>query len=78
MRFHCRFRTSPSHYRNSMPKIVIATCQRLGAHEDALKMVTDPVKYGLFPMDNAMDALLQSCALKEDIQGNLAVCVKLR
>ena len=63
------FRKSPSHYRNSMPKVVITTCQRLGVHEEALEMIMDPVKYGLFPMRKAIDALLQCCVQEEDIQG---------
>ena len=32
-------------------------------------MMMDPVKYGLFPMRKAIEALLQCCAQEEDVQG---------
>lgn len=52
-----------------MPMVVIKTCQRLGVHEEALKMVMQPVKYGLFPMRKAMKELINCCDVKGDVQG---------
>lgn len=63
------FRKSPSHYRNSMPKAVFVACLRLGVHQEALDMMLDPVKYGLFPMNHAMQHFLQYCADREDTEG---------
>ena len=57
-----------------MPSVVITVCQRLGVHQEALKMILDPVKYGLFPMKKAMQALIHACALKEDVEGMSYSC----
>lgn len=52
-----------------MPMVVIKTCERLGVPGEALNMMADPVKYGLFPMKKAMEALLLSCASRLDVEG---------
>ena len=58
--------------------VVIKTCKRLGAMEEALTMVCNPVKYGLFPARNASAALLVALEKEGNIEGLVpgeGVCV---
>ena len=48
---------------------VFRACIKLGVPEEALKMASDPVKYGLFPKSNATHELLMAFVAKDDFEG---------
>lgn len=48
---------------------VFRTCIRLGVPEEALKLATEKVKYGLFPMKNATHELLMTFVEAQNIEG---------
>ena len=49
--------------------VVFRTCIKLGVPEEALKLATEKVKYGLFPMKNATHELLMTFVEAQNIEG---------
>lgn len=48
---------------------VFRACIKLDVPEEALKMASDPVRYGLFPKSNATHELLMAFVRKDDFKG---------
>ena len=49
--------------------VVVKTCEKLGAIEEALNIALDPVTYGVFPGRNASVALLVALERESNFEG---------
>ncbi len=67
VRSHFRFRCSPSVQRLSVANVAVATCLRLGVPEEALDLISDPVKYGVFPSPFTTNKLMLEFANRGDV-----------
>ena len=73
----CRFRISPSFSRDSQPSVVVSACLKLNAPQQALEMLTDSVKYGLFPSRRCLCKVLYSFSFSHNLEGDSNVsCIK--
>ena len=64
-----RFRLSPSFNRDSLSSVVVKMCLRLRGLHHALEIISDPVKYGIFPGRASLTKLMEAFAKRGDVDG---------